>query len=76
MLHYPLGPLTCEPAQSQDYQTVMFTDICVHRSPRKLEANTAKYARDVDGVTLWAFFPWPQYNNGNVFMRNITSDFS
>jgi hypothetical protein len=48
----------------------------MYRRSKKLEGNIAKYTRDLDGVSLWAFLPCPHYNSGSVLMRNITSDVS
>jgi len=52
----------------------MITDIFMYRRAKNLEGNIAKYTRDIDGVSLWIFFPRPHYNSDNVLIRNITSD--
>jgi hypothetical protein len=57
---------------TEGYHTVMITDM--YRRAKNLEGNIAKYTRDIDGVSLWVFFPRPHYNSDNVLMRNITSD--
>ena len=58
------------------YYTVMITDIFLYRMAKTLKGNIAKYTRDVDGVSLWAFLPWPQYNRDIVLIRNITNNVS
>jgi hypothetical protein len=45
---------------TEGYHTVLSTDFfLLYRRAKTLEGNIARYTRDVDDVSLWAFLPRP-----------------